>query len=44
MVAIATPAVTIETSMVEGHAHTLFIDPVEAGLCVPGAMAVEVPV
>lgn len=36
--------VTLETSVVDGHQHKLFIDPVDPRFRVPGAMPVSVPV
>jgi hypothetical protein len=35
--------ITVGTSMVDGHAHTLFIDPRDESYRVPGALDVEVP-
>lgn len=36
--------VTVGTTEVEGHAHTLFIDPLDEDYRVPGAPDVEVPI
>ena len=36
--------VTVDTTMVDGHAHTLFIDPKDEGYRVPGAPDVDVPI
>lgn len=36
--------VTVETSVVDGHTHTLFIDPVSPTYRVPGALPIDVPV
>jgi hypothetical protein len=36
--------ITVETTTVDGHAHTLFIDPKDEGYRVPGAPDVDVPI